>query len=93
MFLDSQIAKPFTLAKDKTGYMVKFGIAAAYYKRQLVESINHACLCLIRALINRQKKKMHMHILFWRMVVSSLGILAQNSRDTEELMICCSTSK
>ena len=41
MFPDSQIAKSFALAKDKTGYIIKFGISP-YFKKQLVEAINHA---------------------------------------------------
>ena len=41
MFPDSQIAKSFALAKDMTGYIIKFGISP-YFKKQLVEAINHA---------------------------------------------------
>lgn len=69
MFPDSQIAKSFALAKDKTSYMIKFGIAP-YFKRQLVEAINHAgpyvTLLMFDESLNEssKKKQMDIHIRF-----------------------------
>lgn len=92
MFPDSQITKSFALSKDKTGYIIKFGIAPNL-KRQLIESINHAgpYVHMFDESINQSKKKqMDIHICF--LEDSCVHILVYNSRDTEELMICCSTS-
>nr|XP_043905538.1 uncharacterized protein LOC122784359 [Solea senegalensis] len=67
MFPDSQIAKSFALAKDKTGYIIKFGIAP-YFKKQLVEAINHAgpYILMFDESLNQssKKKQMDIHIRF-----------------------------
>ncbi|XP_063073162.1 uncharacterized protein LOC134463795 [Engraulis encrasicolus] len=67
MFPDSQIAKSFALAKDKTGYMIKFGIAP-YFKRQLVEAINRAgpYVLMFDESLNQssKKKQLDIHIRF-----------------------------
>ena len=41
MFPDSDIAKSFTSGKDKTGYIIRFGLAS-FFKKQLVDGINKA---------------------------------------------------
>ena len=41
MFPDSDIAKSFTCGKDKTGYIIRFGLAS-FFKKQLVDGINKA---------------------------------------------------
>lgn len=63
MLLDSQMAKSFALAKDKTGYMIKFGIAP-YFKKQLVEAINHAgpYVLMFDESLNESSKKKQMDI-------------------------------
>ncbi|XP_077103051.1 uncharacterized protein LOC143753997 [Siphateles boraxobius] len=67
MLPDSQIAKSFGLAKDKTSYIIKFGIAP-YFKKQLVEAINHAgpYILMFDESLNEssKKKQMDIHIHF-----------------------------
>ncbi|XP_063766097.1 uncharacterized protein LOC134882380 [Eleginops maclovinus] len=67
MFPDSEIAKSFALGKDKTGYIIKFGIAP-YFKRQLVEAINNAgpYVLMFDESLNQssKKKQMDIHIRF-----------------------------
>lgn len=41
MFPESDIAKSFTCGKDKTGYIIRFGLAS-FFKKQLVDGINKA---------------------------------------------------
>ena len=41
MFPDSDIGKSFTYGKDKTGYIIRFGLAS-FFKKQLVDGINKA---------------------------------------------------
>ncbi|KAL0152799.1 hypothetical protein M9458_052522 [Cirrhinus mrigala] len=96
MFPDSDIAKFFTLGKDKSAYMIKFGIAP-YFKKQLLETINKAgpfVLMFDESLNQSFKKKIRWTFIFvfWRLVVSGQDILAPNSWDTQELMTCCSIS-
>ena len=63
MFPDSDIAKSFALGKDKTGYIIKFGIAA-YFKKQLVETINNAgpFVLMFDESLNKSSKKKQMDI-------------------------------
>src|SRR4029434_10434808 len=41
MFPDSDIAKSFTCDKDKTDYIIRFGLAS-FFKKRLVDGINKA---------------------------------------------------
>lgn len=41
MFPDSDIAKSFTCGKDKTGYIIRFGLAP-HFKQELINTINKA---------------------------------------------------
>lgn len=41
MFSDSDIAKSFACGKDKTSYMIQFGIAP-HFKKLLIKSVNDA---------------------------------------------------
>lgn len=41
MFLDSEIAKCFTCRSDKTGYILKFGLAP-HFKNELIYAVNNA---------------------------------------------------
>lgn len=41
MFMDSEIAKNFACGKDKTSYIIKFGLAP-YFKKKLIASVNKA---------------------------------------------------
>ncbi|KAI4804159.1 hypothetical protein KUCAC02_025796 [Chaenocephalus aceratus] len=68
MFPDSEIAKTFTCGKDKTGYIVRFGLAP-YFKEQLVNSINEAgpFVLMFDESLNQatKKKQMDVHIRYW----------------------------
>lgn len=96
MFPNSDIVKSFALGKDKTAYIIKFGIVP-YFKKQLVETINNAgpFVLMFDESLNQSSKKTktdgHTYSFFggW----SGQDILAQNSWDMQELMTYCSTSK
>ncbi|KAJ4945774.1 hypothetical protein JOQ06_023452 [Pogonophryne albipinna] len=67
MFPDSEIAKKFACGKDKTGYIVRFGLAP-YFKEQLVNSINPGPFVLMfDESLNQatKKKQMDVHIRYW----------------------------
>ncbi|XP_034095204.1 uncharacterized protein LOC117561737 [Gymnodraco acuticeps] len=68
MFPDSEIAKKFACGKDKTGYIVRFGLAP-YFKEQLVNSINKAgpFVLMFDESLNQatKKKQMDVHIRYW----------------------------
>ncbi|KAI4800043.1 hypothetical protein KUCAC02_016580 [Chaenocephalus aceratus] len=63
MFPYSEIAKKFACGKDKTGYIVRFGLAP-YFKEQLVNSINKAGPFVLMFGLNQatKKKQMDVHI-------------------------------
>lgn len=68
MFPDSDIAKTFTCGKDKTGYVMRFGLAP-YFKQQLFDSINKAgpFVLMFDESLNQstKKKQLDVHIRFW----------------------------
>ncbi|KAK1902444.1 maturase K [Dissostichus eleginoides] len=68
MFPDSEIAKKFACGKDKTGYIVRFGLAR-YFKEQLVNSINKAgpFVLMFDESLNQatKKKQMDVHFRYW----------------------------
>lgn len=68
MFPDSDIAKSFTCGKDKTGYIIRFGLAS-FFKKQLVDGINKAgpfVLMFDESLDQASKKKQFdIHVRYW----------------------------
>uniref|UniRef100_A0A3P9AK00 Oxysterol-binding protein n=2 Tax=Esox lucius TaxID=8010 RepID=A0A3P9AK00_ESOLU len=68
MFPDSDIAKLFTCGKDKTGYIIRFGLAP-HFKQELINTINKAgqfVLMFDESLNQSTKtKQLHVHIRFW----------------------------
>ncbi|KAJ8364756.1 hypothetical protein SKAU_G00135870 [Synaphobranchus kaupii] len=68
MFPDSDIAKTFACGKDKTGYIIRFGLAP-YFKQQLVDTINKAgqFVLMFDESLNQltKKKQLDVHIRFW----------------------------
>ena len=58
MFPDSEIAKTFTCGKDKTGYMIRFGLSA-FFKKELVDRINKVgpFLLMFDESLNKSNKK------------------------------------
>ncbi|XP_051950061.1 uncharacterized protein LOC127620838 [Xyrauchen texanus] len=68
MFPDSDIAKSFTCGKDKTGYIIRFGLAP-HFKQELINTINKAgqfVLMFDESLNQSTKtKQLDVHIRFW----------------------------
>ena len=67
MFPDSDIAKTFACGKDKSGYIIRFGLAP-YFKQELINTINKAgqfVLMFDESLNKSTKKKQLVHIRFW----------------------------
>ncbi|XP_073721650.1 uncharacterized protein [Misgurnus anguillicaudatus] len=68
MFPDSDIAKTFTCGKDKTGYIMRFGLAP-FFKQQLVDTINKAgsFVFMFDESLNQstKKKQLDVHVRFW----------------------------
>ncbi|XP_065125255.2 uncharacterized protein [Paramisgurnus dabryanus] len=68
MFPDSDIAKTFTCGKDKTGYIMRFGLAP-FFKQQLVDTINKAgsFVLMFDESLNQstKKKQLDVHVRFW----------------------------
>ena len=68
MFPDSMIAKSFSCGKDKTGYLVRFGLAP-YFKQQLVSSVSAAgeFVVMFDESLNMttKSKQMDLHLRFW----------------------------
>ena len=69
MFTDSDIAKSFVCGKDKTSYIIGFGIAP-HFKKLLVNSINASgpYVVMFDESLNQsaKKKQMDIHVRFWR---------------------------
>lgn len=69
MFPDSDIAKTFSCGKDKTGYMIRFGLAS-FFKQQLIDNINKAgpFVLMFDESLNQstKKKQLDVHIRFWQ---------------------------
>ncbi|XP_042581610.1 uncharacterized protein LOC109070284 [Cyprinus carpio] len=68
MFPDSDIAKSFTCGKDRTGYIIRFGLAP-HFKQELINTINKAgqfFLMFDESLNQSTKtKQLDVHIRFW----------------------------
>lgn len=68
MFPDSDIAKSFTCGKDKTGYIIRFGLAS-FFKKQLVDGINKAgpFVLMFDESLNQasKKKQLDIHVRYW----------------------------
>ena len=68
MFPDSDIAKTFTYGKDKTGYIMRFGLAN-FFKQQVIDTINQEgpfVLMFDESLNHSTKKKqLDVHVRFW----------------------------
>ena len=68
MFPDSEIAKTFTCGKDKTGYVIRFGLAP-FFKKELVDRINKAgpFVIMFDESLNKSNKKnqLDVHVRFW----------------------------
>ncbi|XP_059415170.1 uncharacterized protein LOC132149789 [Carassius carassius] len=68
MFPDSEIVKSFSCGKDKTSYILKFGLAP-YFKNQLITAVNNAgpfVLMFDESLNHSTKnKQLDVHVRFW----------------------------
>lgn len=68
MFPDSQIAKTFSCGKDKTSYIVKFGLAP-FFKQQLVTAVNNAgpFVLMFEESLNEstKTKQLYLHVRYW----------------------------
>ncbi|XP_013861075.1 uncharacterized protein LOC106515698, partial [Austrofundulus limnaeus] len=68
MFPDSDIARTFTCGKDKTGYILRFGLAH-FFKQQLVDIVNTAgpFVLMFDESLNQstKKKQLDVHVGFW----------------------------
>lgn len=68
MFPDSDILKSFTCGKDKTGYIIRFGLAP-HFKQELINTINKAgqYVLLFDESLNQstKTKQLDVHIRFW----------------------------
>lgn len=87
MFTDSDIAKSFACGKDKTAYILAFGIAP-HFKKLLINSINDSgpyVLMFDKSLNQSAKKQMDIHVRFWKADRSSL--------DMQGLKTCCKALK
>ncbi|CAM4639158.1 unnamed protein product [Leuciscus chuanchicus] len=69
MFTDSDIAKSFACGKDKTAYILGFGIAP-HFKKLLINSINDSgpYVLMFDESLNQssKKKQMDIHVRFWK---------------------------
>uniref|UniRef100_A0A1I8H1V1 Dimer_Tnp_hAT domain-containing protein n=1 Tax=Macrostomum lignano TaxID=282301 RepID=A0A1I8H1V1_9PLAT len=68
MFPDSEIAKHFSLGRDKIGYMLKFGLAPFFEQelRQNLAACTDIVVCYDEALNKiTQKSQMDVHVRFW----------------------------
>ncbi|KAK0144411.1 hypothetical protein N1851_017231 [Merluccius polli] len=69
MFTDSQIASSFACGKDKTAYMIGFGIAP-HFKKLLTNSVNDSgpFVLMFDESLNQslKKKQMDIHVRFWK---------------------------
>ncbi|XP_041865027.1 uncharacterized protein LOC121654791 [Melanotaenia boesemani] len=69
MFTDSDIAKSFTCGKDKTAYVIGFGIAP-HFKKVLIKSVNDAgpYVLMFDESMNQslKQKQLDIHIRFWK---------------------------
>lgn len=69
MFPDSDIAKTFACGKDKTGYVIRFGLAP-YFKRRLIDTINNAgpFVLMFDESLNKstKSKQLDVHVRFWQ---------------------------
>ena len=68
MFPDSDIAKTFACGKDKSGYIIRFGLAP-YFKQELIKTINKAgqFVLMFDESLNKstKKKQLDVQIQFW----------------------------
>ena len=68
MFPDSDIAKTFTYGKDKTGYIMRFGLAN-FFKQQVIDTINQEgpFVLMFDESLNHSTKKeqLDVHVCFW----------------------------
>lgn len=69
MFSDSDIAKSFACGKDKTSYMIRFGIAP-HFKKLLIKSVNDSgpFVLMFDESLNQlaKKKQLDIHVRFWK---------------------------
>lgn len=94
MFSDSDIAKSFACGKDKTSYIIRFGIAP-HFKKLLINSVNDLGPFVL--MFDEAAKKNNNNWIFTfgfgRMTVWSLHTLGPSSVDTQGLKTCCKASK
>ncbi|XP_035998777.1 uncharacterized protein LOC118564524 [Fundulus heteroclitus] len=68
MFPDSEIAKSFACGKDKTGYILKFGLAP-HFKNELISAVNNAgpFVLMFDESFNQstKNKQLDVHVRFW----------------------------
>ncbi|KAL6459284.1 hypothetical protein MHYP_G00327560 [Metynnis hypsauchen] len=67
MFPDSELAKTFTCGRDKTAYLVRFGLAP-YIKKQLISRVNEdSFVIMFDESLNRttKNKQLDLHVRYW----------------------------
>lgn len=67
MFPDSELAATFSCGKDKTSYLVKFGIAP-FFKQHLISDVSKdSFVVLFDESLNRStnNKQLDLHIRYW----------------------------
>lgn len=67
MFPDSEYAKSFTCGKDKTSYLVRFGLAP-FIKRELLSTVNQGSFVIMfDESLNRttKRKQLDIHVRYW----------------------------